>query len=255
MIYVLGGSGLIGSKIFEHNKNVVRLNRLQIADILKKEKLPLTSKDIVVNCLANRNGSDISESRYVNFELPMNLLQNHFANVDLWVQLSSYYCEYYNLYEKHYNEYARWKFEFNGLLQTIDLKHHIYHLPHIFSPQERRGRLFSNCRENIENGHAIPISTLNQQIPIKSVEDVVKDIEAYVANKSLVSMETKIACKAKIAIHDLETAILKYKGSYPTFKVDESKNYFDAICWPEEITEHDKIIEELVSIFRSYCKI
>jgi hypothetical protein len=178
-------------------------------------------------------------------------------NVVKWIQLSSYYSEYRNVYGADFNGYSKAKDLFSAYLatnvsfQTLDLV-----LPHIYWPTEKQERFFSACyRASYENS-AMIIASLDQLIPILSREKVIDRItDAINSNLEGNYKRIKVEAETIVDMQEFEQVLIDIIGSGPKFKhsLVQERRFFQKLDWPSKTSTREQRIAALRDVVNLYA--
>jgi hypothetical protein len=187
-VILLGSTGYIGKQIAKilHNKTGKLILPIR-ENYQDRECFNFLSKNldiVVVNCLASNSFSSISESRYANYELPLTVLDSLKNRNINWIQLSSYYSKFKEIYGIDMNNYSLFKDKFSEKLKIDSnrntLKVTDLVLPHIASPLEKENRFLKSLSINLLQHREFRASLCDQIIPILSLNTFLKSFGSYI---------------------------------------------------------------------------
>ena len=251
-LVILGSSGFIGSALQRIFPQAMQINRKNI-DFVLKEGL-LETDLTLINCISSVSEKHEAKVHADNYLIPLEVAKK--LNVVKWIQLSSYYSEYQNVYGVDFNCYSKAKDLFSAYLaanssfQTLDLV-----LPHIYWPTEKQERFFSACyRASYENSTMI-IASLNQLIPILSREKVIDRItHALNSNQEGYYQRIKVEAETIVYMGELEQVLIEIIGGGPKFKNSfvEERRFFHKLDWPSKASSQAQRIDALRDVVNLY---
>jgi nucleoside-diphosphate-sugar epimerase len=252
-LVILGSTGFIGSALQRIFPQAIQINRKNIDFILKEG---LLEKDLtLINCISNSLDKCETKIHSDNYLTPLEVSEK--LNVVKWIQLSSYYSEYRNVYGVDFNYYSKAKDLFsmhlraNSSFQTLDLV-----LPHIYWPTEKQERFFSACyRAYYENTEMI-IASLNQQIPILSREKLIDYISnAVKSNQESIYSRIKVEAETIVYMQELEQVLIEIMGGGLKFKnsLVQERRYFHELDWPSKTSSRAQRIDALRDVVNLYA--
>jgi hypothetical protein len=253
-LVILGSSGFIGSALQRIHPQAIKINRKNLNLVLEKG---LKERDLtVINCISSVTEKFQAEVYRDNYLTPLEVTKK--LNVTKWIQLSSYYSEFRNVYGVDFNCYSKSKDLFsahlggNSSFQTVDLV-----LPHIYWPTERQERFFSACYRASSEDSKITIASINQLIPILSLEKVIDHItDALNFNHEGHYKRIKVEAETIVHMQEFEQVLIEFMGGGPYFKtsVVQERRFFHEIDWPSKANSHSQRIDALRDVVNLYTR-
>jgi nucleoside-diphosphate-sugar epimerase len=253
-LVILGSSGFIGSALQRIHPQAIKINRKNLNLVLEKG---LMERDLtVINCISSVSEKLQAKVHADNYLTPLEVAKK--LNVTKWIQLSSYYSEYRNVYGVDFNYYSKAKDLFsahlsgNSSFQTVDLV-----LPHIYWPSEKQERFFSACYRASRENSEITIASINQLIPILSRENVIDRItHALNFNHEGQYKRIKVEAETIVYMRELEQVLIEIIGGGPYFKnsLVQERRYFHEIDWPSKASSHGQRIDALRDVVNLYTR-
>jgi len=252
-LVILGSTGFIGAALQKIFPQAIQVNRKNIDSVLRER---LFERDLtIVNCISSVSEKYEAKVKADNYLTPLEVAKK--LNVVKWIQLSSYYSEYRNVYGEDFNGYSKAKDLFSAYLaanasfQTLDLV-----LPHIYWPTEKKERFFSACyRASYENS-AMIIASMDQLIPILSREKVIDRITfALNSNQEGNYKRIKVEAETIVYMRELEQVLIDIVGGGPKFKhsLVQERRFFHELDWPSKTSSRAQRIDALRDVVNLYA--
>jgi nucleoside-diphosphate-sugar epimerase len=205
-IKIIGAGGFIGSHltttlessghhVYPVFKNL-ELNQINESKWLNNQATNSTEARIVINLAGSWRNVTKEEIIQANHSHPKTILMNELTlgGVLIWIQASSYYQLYKNIYGVDKDLYSAQKQMFSNFLYSQSLTNYSLtvfdiFLPYITGPKEPNARIFSRLASAEINNKSIDLSSGNSVMPILDVRDLSNFISSLVqkSNKNLKS--------------------------------------------------------------------
>lgn len=248
-----------GNEVFYANREIIEKQPNDIIQFARERE-----RITVINCLGNRNLMDKNESLISNYQAPLSILHSLLIFNLHWIQLSSYFSKYKEIYGIDKNEYSHAKDLFSrelleiaehNSIQVTDLV-----LPHIISPRERHGRLLRELALHLYRNEEIDVSDCKQTIPVlrshvfgKFVESIINEIETPVYRYQRTLVPAEFVGELRMIVQAFIDVFAGFNLVHFNPRMNRP-NEFSTLNWPRFGESSIDILEVIAHEYLDHCK-
>jgi hypothetical protein len=254
-VILLGSTGFIGSVLSETLNPALELSSDNVNQFLDDLKGNATNQNfIVVNCLSRSSLRDHSAIRNSNFLLPQIIAKR--LHIRHWIQLSSYYSEFFKQTGRHFNLYSFYKDAFTEFLKK-DERFPVSNLflPHIYWPTESSNRFLSVIFRAFCLQDDLKLVSESQEVPVLSLKEAISEIIKRIERRDIDGYtEDKVHAELIIRLPEVLSELAAMTGHAPSLSVmsEGEANFFTKIDWPSKAQNQNERQLALQGILRTY---
>jgi len=228
-ILILGSTGFIGKNLIERinqesdltiqigNRDLLNPTTSELHEGVVDSLESSDNRICVINLCGAAGEGNYQRLRVANIDFPLNVLRlvRSTGQELQWLQASSFFQLYKDLYGQHKDTYSETKDEFlrvlRGEIESSRLQN--FYLPHVFGRYDRPTRLIPRLRSAKREHTNIDLSTGKAVMPLMKVSDLVDELAnigtTWWTNGSLPMSENQLLRNGVLTVREIVEIILK----------------------------------------------